>query len=176
VTHPSIVRALVTMSAGGDRPSQEAQDRIARFGLLLRDGTDDERREAVRVHQRNAHAKGWVDANPLSAMLERQLILSYDRQAMPHVTRLQPDAAPVDMERRFGDIGCPTLIVWGEEDVRAEWGPRMKEAIRGSQLLMVPGAGHQVTADAPSRVTSMLVEFIDSVHAANAPAAAGVSL
>jgi pimeloyl-ACP methyl ester carboxylesterase len=56
----------------------------------------------------------------------------------------------------------PTLVIWGERDVAlvpslASGLDRWVPDVRVERL---PGAGHLVQADAPERVTSLLIEFL----------------
>lgn len=169
VTAPERVRALVTMGAGGDRPGRDALERQARLGQTLLHGSPVERREAVARRQATSHTRGWAQAHPYEALIERNLVLSYDGRAMAHVTDPKPDREPIDMEARFRDIRCPTLVVWGDEDVRASWGPRMVDAIPDARLVTIAGAGHHVTDDASAAATAALVEFMDGVHYDRAP-------
>jgi pimeloyl-ACP methyl ester carboxylesterase len=157
--YPDRVDALITMSAGPDRPGDQAIAMMARLGDVLATGIDDERRAALQQAQRDAfHAKGWVDSHPEAAEAELQTMLAHSRAAMPHATHIP--ATYDSIESRLGAINCPTLIIWGEEDVRASWGPRMAELMPNAQLLTVPGAGHHVTLDAPDVVGAAMSEFL----------------
>lgn len=59
-------------------------------------------------------------------------------------------------------ITAPTLIIVGDQDVatvpaRAE---RMHARIRGSKLVVIPGAGHSSTIEEPAAVNTALEEFL----------------
>jgi pimeloyl-ACP methyl ester carboxylesterase len=60
------------------------------------------------------------------------------------------------------EIDCPTLIVWGEEDALLplrhgrEWARR----IRGSELQVIPGAGHLPMLERPVLVNPILRRFV----------------
>jgi pimeloyl-ACP methyl ester carboxylesterase len=64
---------------------------------------------------------------------------------------------------RLHRIGCPSLVLWGDQDellpppVSAAW------AAGGLPVEVVPGAGHLVEWDAPEEVGSRLVEFLGRV-------------
>jgi pimeloyl-ACP methyl ester carboxylesterase len=66
--------------------------------------------------------------------------------------------APIDASR----IRAPTLILWGEADriVRPAVGQRLHEEIPGSQLIIVPKAGHWVPEEQPEAVNHSLIEFL----------------
>jgi pyruvate dehydrogenase E2 component (dihydrolipoamide acetyltransferase) len=60
------------------------------------------------------------------------------------------------------EIECPTLIVWGERDAllpvrhAREWARR----IRGSELHVIPGAGHLPMLERPALVNGLLETFL----------------
>ena len=62
----------------------------------------------------------------------------------------------------LGRIETPTLILVGDEDVatvpaKAE---RMHQAIKGSKLVIVPGAGHSSSIEQPILVTKAIEDFL----------------
>jgi 3-oxoadipate enol-lactonase len=63
-------------------------------------------------------------------------------------------------------INVPTLIVIGEEDVLSTVadGELMRQTIAGSQLKVIPKAGHYVPWEQPEVVGTVLRQFLDSVH------------
>ena len=63
---------------------------------------------------------------------------------------------------QLGEIQTPTLILVGDEDhttplLRAQ---RMQNGIRGSQLAIIPRAGHSSTIEQPERVTAAMLDFM----------------
>lgn len=68
------------------------------------------------------------------------------------------------LHHELGEVGAPTLIIVGEEDVatvpaKAE---RMAAAIAGSKLVRIPGAGHSSTVEQPAAVTAAIAAFLDA--------------
>jgi pimeloyl-ACP methyl ester carboxylesterase len=63
-------------------------------------------------------------------------------------------------------IHCPTVIVIGEEDVLSPVsdGELMRQNISGSQLKVIPKAGHYAPWEQPKAVGEILRQFLD--HAA----------
>ena len=62
-------------------------------------------------------------------------------------------------------IELPALVVVGDEDVatvpaKAE---RIHQAIRGSQLVLIPRAGHSSTIEEPAAVNAALAAFLDGI-------------
>jgi 3-oxoadipate enol-lactonase len=64
-------------------------------------------------------------------------------------------------------IGVPTLIVTGDEDVLsgAPEAELMRQNVAGSQLKIIPKAGHYAAWERPKEVGAVLREFLDSVQA-----------
>ena len=67
----------------------------------------------------------------------------------------------------LGRIDTPTLVLVGDEDVatvpaKAE---RMHQAITGSKLVVIPGAGHSSSIEQPALVTRAIEDFLpDRIH------------
>jgi pimeloyl-ACP methyl ester carboxylesterase len=72
---------------------------------------------------------------------------------------LERDTAEV--EPLLGLIEVPVRILWGEEDgwVDPSLAGRLREEIPGSEVELVPGAGHFVMEDAPREVAGVLSDF-----------------
>jgi pimeloyl-ACP methyl ester carboxylesterase len=164
---PECIDSLVIMSAGPDGPPAADHEVLLELGRVLESGTDADRRAAAAAMQRKLHADGWVDAHPDLARAELEVILSHDRRAMPLVT--QVPASYISVEELLPEIGCPTLVMWGEQDKRSFWSPSMAEAIPQARAVTVPGAGHHLTHDAPEVCVREVTSFLDGVHAGRCP-------
>lgn len=156
---PDLLWALVTMSAGPDGPSQDACDALARLGTTLAFGSTHERSAAVRMMQTGFHTPGWASANPIAAQRELEVMLSHDRAAMQSVTAIASTYESV--QPQLSRITGPTLVMWGADDVRADWGPAMVRALPNARLVTVPDAGHHLTHDAPDRCARTIGSFLD---------------
>jgi 3-oxoadipate enol-lactonase len=69
----------------------------------------------------------------------------------------RPDSTPT-----LAQITCPTLIVVGADDVLTppDASRQMHEAIQGSQLEIIPDAGHLSTMEQPDRVNRILGNWL----------------
>jgi 3-oxoadipate enol-lactonase len=90
----------------------------------------------------------------------RALALSSSPEAIAGAIRAlmtRPDSTPL-----LPTIHCPTLIVVGEEDTLTP--PALSEgmhrAIAGSELVIVPGAGHLSSLEQPDAFNSALARFL----------------
>ncbi|MFW9996868.1 MAG: alpha/beta fold hydrolase [Candidatus Odinarchaeota archaeon] len=65
----------------------------------------------------------------------------------------------------LGNIKCPTLIIVGDEDVAtvSTKSERIRDAIKGSQLVVIPRAGHTSTVEEPEAVTKAINEFLTNL-------------
>lgn len=68
----------------------------------------------------------------------------------------------VPYEGCLAGLGVPVLIVWGEQDpfAQVQLAHRFREQLPGSELVIVPDAGHFVWEDAPDQSTRALVRFL----------------
>ena len=59
-------------------------------------------------------------------------------------------------------LGKPTLIIWGQNDQQmpTKLAERLHRDIPGSQLILIPYAGHLVLFDAPEAVAEALLDFV----------------
>lgn len=69
----------------------------------------------------------------------------------------RPDSRP-----ELSSIGCPTLVLVGEQDelTPPERAIEMAQGIRGARLVTVPGCGHLSTLEQPLDVTRALLDWL----------------
>lgn len=75
----------------------------------------------------------------------------------------QADQAHTDeVQGRYGEIGLPTLVCWGEDDswIPVAKGRELAGLIPGARFEPIAGAGHLVQEDAPAELTAVLVDFL----------------
>lgn len=70
-----------------------------------------------------------------------------------------------DVGTRLGEIGCPTLVLCGTEDVLTppKYAQSLASGIAGARLVLVEGGGHMVALEQPRAVFAALADFIDSL-------------
>lgn len=69
---------------------------------------------------------------------------------------------------QLGTIRCPTVVIVGDEDVATppSRARRMHEAISGSRLVTITGAGHSSSIEQPEAVNLALRDFYSSLNPA----------
>jgi pimeloyl-ACP methyl ester carboxylesterase len=69
--------------------------------------------------------------------------------------------AEADQRDLLARITVPTLLIWGEQDVRSPLSVarRFEQAIRGAQLVVIPGAGHVSNLERPEEFNDAVREF-----------------
>jgi pimeloyl-ACP methyl ester carboxylesterase len=96
--------------------------------------------------------------------LERQAAAQALMAGVPEATYRLAVAALVAFDRRANlpFLRVPTLVITGEHDRTAapEVARRMAERIEGSQLQIVPGAGHLLNIEQPEAFNSALLRFL----------------
>ena len=67
-----------------------------------------------------------------------------------------------EVEPRYPDVRCPTLILWGEEDrwLPIEHGHRLSTLIPSAQFRPISGSGHLMQEDAPEAVIAATESFL----------------
>jgi pimeloyl-ACP methyl ester carboxylesterase len=92
-----------------------------------------------------------------------KIILAWGRNSLV----LRGMAERPDSVGDLKSINVPTLIVIGEEGVLSTVadGELMRQSIAGSQLKVVPKAGHYAPWEQTEAVGTVLRQFLDDVHA-----------
>jgi non-heme chloroperoxidase len=95
----------------------------------------------------------------LRELIERHPPAGIDDAIVAMMTR--PDMTP-----GLEEIACPTLLVVGEEDglTPVELHRRMREAIAGSTLEIIAGAGHVPNLEQPETFNKVLRTFLDALR------------
>jgi pimeloyl-ACP methyl ester carboxylesterase len=73
--------------------------------------------------------------------------------------------AAADLRGVLADIDVPTLLVYGEDDVRAPrdvWHP-LHSTLCDSKLVLVPGVGHMIDLEAGDRLNTEIRSFLGAV-------------
>jgi pimeloyl-ACP methyl ester carboxylesterase len=172
--------ALAGLSMGGYicfEILRQAPARVARLALLDTSARADTPEATAMRHTQMALAS----AGRLAEVVEQQLVrmihpLHRDDRELREINRLmaeevgpegfirqqtaimgRPDSRP-----SLAAIGCPTLVLVGEQDqlTPPERAVEMAQGIRGAQLVTVPECGHLSTLERPREVTRALLDWL----------------
>jgi 3-oxoadipate enol-lactonase len=158
VARPDLVERLVLIGAGlGSWSWSES----AQAGFAEEEAAIERGELAAAAAQQ---ARMWLadDAAPeVRELTEAMTLRSYEQQ-LPmegHVKAVWPDE-PV--ETRLGEIGAPTLVVVGTEDLDdiKSMAEKLAAEIPGARLATIEGAGHLPSLERPDELNALLLEFL----------------
>jgi 3-oxoadipate enol-lactonase len=154
---PRYVRGLVLADTRSQADTPEGVENRKRMLTLLA-----ERGTAAIVDEMLPKLLGptTLAQRPELAGRLRALALSNPPEAIAGAIRAlmtRPDSTPL-----LREIRCPTLIIVGEEDslTPPAFSEEMHRAIGGSELVIVPGAGHLSSFERPEVFDSALARFL----------------
>ncbi|MGQ0668963.1 MAG: alpha/beta fold hydrolase [Actinomycetota bacterium] len=157
--HPTVVRTLILASAyagwAGSLPAEVVEQRLQ---LMLRNSEFPPDQWAPGLIQTMLADGAAADmADELASIIS---------ELHPAATRVAMRAfAEADLRDVLPRIEVPTLLLCGEEDVRAPqqvWGP-LHSGIRGSKLVLIPGVGHVIDVEAAERFNAEVRAFLRAV-------------
>lgn len=158
---PMLVRGLVLADTRASADSPEARDRRGEMILLAKE------RGASAVA--NAQITGMVGASTRAhnpAMVEglHQMLAGAPVEGI--IGALQAMMDRPDSTDLLPTIDVPTLIIVGEEDALTpvKDSRAMHEAIPGSRLEIIPGAGHVSNMEKPAAFNHVLGEFLSALN------------
>ena len=160
LARPELVDRLVLIGTSARAENPDIAAGYHRLADILYGGTDEEREELMPLIQQLLHSQEWLEAEPEAAARERTRMLALDREGLQLAAQAAIDRD--DVLDRLGEISAPTLVVVGEDDVvaPAHDARLAHKGIRGSELVIIPRAGHHCTGDNPGAVTDALMEFL----------------
>jgi pimeloyl-ACP methyl ester carboxylesterase len=170
VSHPSRVKRLVLVNpiAFEDVPADDIktmQTNTARYALRVSRGLFG----AAPLLKALLRRSVADPARMPDALVARYLAPYVGDDGVNHLLALGRAITGADLEQLdLRKLSQPTLIVWGDRD---PWvGPRMADrlgdAIAGSKLVRLPGAGRLVPEEAPEALARLIGDFVTGVAAA----------
>ncbi len=182
------VGAAIAMHLAFNRP-----ERVERLVLVNPIAFDDVPAEDIKSMQRSTArfalriSRGVLGAAPLirellegsvsdparmpDGLLARYLAPYVGLEGVNHLLALARAIDDEDMaDVELGQIDCPSLIVWGDQDsfVSPKLGDRLADTIPGSRLVRLPGCGRLVPEEAPDTLANMILEFVGAAGMARA--------
>jgi 3-oxoadipate enol-lactonase len=162
IGHPKLLRSLTLLDTSAD---PEPGENIFKYKMLAFIGRIFGFRPLMGQLLPIMFAKDMLEDETKSKTLE------YWKQQLSKNNRTGSSRAAMGVIERkgvyqqIGQIKIPTLIVVGEQDVATtiEKSERMHKAIRHSEMLVIPAAGHSSSIETPGEVTQALHNFISSL-------------
>jgi pimeloyl-ACP methyl ester carboxylesterase len=153
--HPAAVRTLTLVSAyagwRGSLPSDVAEARLEQAMQLSELSPDDFVATLLPTMFADGTPQATIDAfeGPM-------------RTFHPQGFRAMARASAEDLRGALPEIDAPTLLVYGDRDVRAPLGvaEHLHGEIAGSRLVVLPGVGHVCNVEAPDAFNHQVRQFL----------------
>lgn len=158
--HADRVKAMMLLDTRAEPDSAEGRDRrYASIARLKEEGPDRFLEDFLRL----VVSPQTLDTRPEIAAEVRRLMERKRIESLAGALRAlaeRPDSTPL-----LANIHLPTLIVVGEDDkaTPVESARKMHDAIKGSRLVVIPGAGHVSNIEQPEQFNAALTEFLDGL-------------
>ena len=152
--HPQLVATLILIDtyAGwkGSLSEEEVRARVAGVRQIL----------AAPTGRFDSTLPGLFAADPPPKFvpLLEEMAADVRRESMETALRVMASADQRDVLSR---VAVPTLLIWGESDARSPLSVarQFEQAIDGSKLVVLPGAGHMSNLEQPERFNTAVREF-----------------
>jgi pimeloyl-ACP methyl ester carboxylesterase len=159
IHHRDLLRSLVLMDTSADPEPEKNRGPYRRLAFI---GRWFGFRPVIKPILNIMFGQTFL-ADPAAAAARekwKKHLLNLDRVGTSRAAHGVIDRAGV--YEQLGTIVTPTLVMVGDEDVatvpaKAE---RMHQAIKGSKLVVIPGAGHSASIEQPALVTRAIEDFL----------------
>jgi len=77
------------------------------------------------------------------------------------------ESAPVPpVEERLGEIGSPTLVMWGDSDIDRvqEAGPMLTQKIPNAKSIVLKNTAHIPNMEHPAMFNALVLEFLSGLE------------
>jgi pimeloyl-ACP methyl ester carboxylesterase len=163
---PQLLRSLVLMETAADAEPAANVPRYRLLGMVARLlGRTGFRLVAGKVMRIMFGRKFLEDpARVAERALWRERLMANDRVGATRALRgvIERRAILPELSR----ISLPTLVLVGDQDLATVPARAMqiRDAIAGSRLVVIPGAGHSASVEEPDFVNARLMEFLEEVE------------
>jgi pimeloyl-ACP methyl ester carboxylesterase len=157
--HPGVPRALVLAAAyagwAGSLDPEEVAERV-RLGLRVADLPPDAFAAALSPSMFSPSAP------PDAVARFARSVAAFDRAGF---LAMMWSSAEADLRDALAGVGVPTLLLYGDRDVRAPLpvGLALHAAIPGARLVVLDGVGHVSPVEAPERFNREVRAFLRGV-------------
>lgn len=158
--HPEIPTTLMLISAyagwAGSLPAEEVERRL-------------EKGRKQSLMDPEEVAEMWIpslfSSTPTEEMIQNEKELISDFHPLGSQIMLEA-FAKADLRDVLPEIDVPTLLLYGEEDVRSplEVAQELKSNIHTSKLVVLPGVGHLINKETPELFDRHVLEFLEELE------------
>jgi 3-oxoadipate enol-lactonase len=162
--HPEVVRALVLVDTAAEVPKGLLYEERRKQRARLVEIAEKEGMEAVFEEQlRITPVHPALAANPRYIDIWREQFLMTSREA--YIACANAMSSRRSLLGELGALAVPALVICGEQDEPfLEPSRQMHEAMPGSELVIIPGAGHGPQMETPGEFNRVLTEFLSRVR------------
>jgi len=159
LAHPELFRALVLVDTAAETTAGRSDELRRLAGFAEEHGMEAAFDETARTSSLASNLRDHPGFNVL--WREQFLMTSLEAYVGCARAALSRQSSQLDLP----SIGVPTLIICGENDEPfLEPSRKMHEAIKGSELAIISGAGHGPQMETPGEFNRALTEFLSKVH------------
>ena len=159
LAHPERVRALVLAGTWAEAPRIRHEQRARLLEVALAEGMEAAFEEQLRTNPRADELR----AQPLFLETWRRQFLMTSIEALTYCAQAIADKPSWTHE--LHRIAVPTLVMCGENDAEFLAACRqLHDRIAGSELAIIPGAGHALQIEKPAEFNAVLTGFLSRVH------------
>ena len=167
VRHRSKTRSLSSLMSTTSDPSLPRADPRAQEALMSKPPAED--RQSVVEHSLKSRLVTGSPGFPEDQDRVRAIIgRNYDRSFYPEGALRQWSAIMASGSRteQLKSLDCPTLVIHGAQDIliRPEAGRHTAACIKGAELKIIEGWGHNMPVAAVPVITTALVDFFTRVE------------
>jgi len=162
--HPEVVRALVLVDTAAEVPKGLLYEERLKQRQRLIELAREQGMEAVFEEQmKMTPVHPALAANPRYIDIWREQFLMTSREA--YIAGANGMASRRSVVADLAKVAVPTLVICGEKDEPfLEPSQQMHEAIKGSKLVVIQGAGHGPQMETPGEFNRVLTEFLAKVR------------
>lgn len=163
VLRPDLVERLVLIAPGlpGWPWSDETRAGWAEEEAAFEEGDFETAAEASLRLWVDGPRRAPDEVDPaLRAAVREMIIRSFELQQGVDADEESPLEPAIN--ERLGEIGCPTLVLVGDEDIQDMQGiaSHVAASIAEARLVTIPGASHLPSLERPGAVTPILLDFL----------------
>jgi pimeloyl-ACP methyl ester carboxylesterase len=159
IHHPELLKSLILMDTSADPEPEQNKGPYRRLAFI---GRWFGFRPVIKPLMRIMFGRTFLNDPAAEALRKhwKSHLMGLDKVGTSRAAHGVIDRDGV--YEQLGRIETPTLVLVGDEDVatvpaKAE---RLQQAITGSQLVIIPGAGHSSSIEQPALVTRTIEDFL----------------